>query len=62
MAQIEEIKKFLNDVKELIKAGAFVFVPRKKNMDSIKEAGLTVKHVKEIILDLTYKNYYRRSQ
>jgi hypothetical protein len=59
MTDIEEIKKFLNNAKELMKAGAFDFVPRKKNMDSIKEAGLTIKHVKEIIMDLTYKNYYR---
>lgn len=59
MTQIEEIKKFLNVAKNLMKAGAFDFVPRKKNMDSIKEAGLTIKHVKGIIMDLTCKNYYR---
>ena len=59
MTDIEEIKRFLNKAKELMKSGAFDFVPRKKNMDSIKEAGLTIKHVKEIIMDLTYKNYYR---
>lgn len=59
MTQIENIKKFLNKAKSLIKSGYFDFVPRKKNMDSIKEAGLTIKHVKEIIMDLTYKNYYR---
>ncbi|EGD50344.1 hypothetical protein TheetDRAFT_2850 [Thermoanaerobacter ethanolicus JW 200] len=55
MTEIEEIKKFLNNAKELMKSGAFDFVPRKKNMDSIKEAGLTIKHVKEVIMDLTYK-------
>jgi len=59
MTQIEEIEKFLNVAKNLMKSGAFDFVPRKKNMDSIKEAGLTIKHVKEIIMGLTYKNYYR---
>jgi hypothetical protein len=59
MTQIENIKNFLNKAKSLIKSGYFDFVPRKKNMDSIKEADLTIKHVKEIIMDLTYKNYYR---
>jgi len=59
MAQIEEIKKFLDKAKSLMKSGDFDFVPRKKNMDSIKETGLTIRHVKEIIMDLTCKNYYR---
>jgi len=59
MTRVAEIEKFLNKSKSLIKSGAFDFVPRKKNMDSIKEAGLTIKHVKEIILELNYKNYYR---
>ncbi|MDN5332729.1 MAG: hypothetical protein PWP45_1954 [Tepidanaerobacteraceae bacterium] len=59
MADIEEIKGFLDKAKRLLKSGSFDFVPRKKNMDSIKSAGLTIKHVKEIILSLNYKNYCR---
>jgi hypothetical protein len=59
MADIEQIRGFLDKAKRLIKSGSFDFVPRKKNMDSIKSAGLTIKHVKEIILSLNYKNYCR---
>lgn len=59
MTQIEDIKEFLNEAKSLMKSGSFDFVPRKKNMDSIKTTSLRIRHVKEIILDLNYKNYYR---
>ncbi|EGD50156.1 hypothetical protein TheetDRAFT_3038 [Thermoanaerobacter ethanolicus JW 200] len=37
MTEIEEIKKFLNNAKELMKSGAFDFVPRKKIWIQLKK-------------------------
>lgn len=59
MADIEEVRGFLEKAKKLIQLGFFDFVPRKKNIDSIIRAGLTVEHVKGIISSLNYKNYCR---
>lgn len=59
MADICEVKDFLSKVKELLELGAFDFVPRRKNINSIKSVGLTIRHVKEILNNLSYKNYSR---
>jgi len=56
---IERIDMFLCKARELLNSNSFDLVPRKKNIDSIKSSGLTIKHVKDIIHDLSYKNYYR---
>jgi len=57
MVDIRQVKEFLVKVKAPLKQGSFDFIPRRKNMDSIKSSGLTIKHIKEIINKLSYKNY-----
>lgn len=57
MADICEVKAFINKMRELLNQGLFDLVPRRKNLDSIKKAGLMIKHVKEILSNLSYENY-----
>lgn len=56
---IIRIDEFLCVARELLGSNLFDLVPRKKNIDSIKSSGLTIKHVKDIIKNLSYKKYYR---
>lgn len=53
-----EISAYLMQVKKLISVGKYDFVPRRKNLQSLAQYGLTVTDAKNEILDLTAKDYY----
>lgn len=53
------LELFLEECKIRIKAGKWTLIPRDKNINSIREMGLTLEDVKDIILDLETKDYYR---
>ncbi len=54
-----EIAAFLQDVKKLISAGRYDFVPRRKNMQALAQHGLTIMDAKEEILSLVVGDYYK---
>lgn len=56
MSSIEEINLFLMNVKKLIAENKMTFIPRPKN--NLSELGINISIVKDIIMNLTYKNYY----
>lgn len=56
MSSIEEINLFLMNVKKLISEDKMTFIPRPKN--NLAELGINIRIVKDIIMNLTYKNYY----
>lgn len=58
-ADREEITTFLEQAKELLSRGAFVFIPRRKSMQALAAYGLTIKDTKEEILDLKTSDYYK---
>ena len=54
-----DIAEFLEEVKKLISAGKYDFVPRRKNMQALAQHGLTIADAKEEILDLVTGDYYK---
>lgn len=56
MASPQEITDFLKKFKYFLPQG-FIFVPRKKNLDTVSYLGITIPYVKTIFSQLTYKNY-----
>jgi len=50
---------FLIYAKKAVSSSQFTLIPRKKNLDALAEAGITVGHLKKIISDLTPENYIR---
>lgn len=58
-ASREEIASFLENSKKLISQGAFILIPRRKNMQALAEYGLTIMDAKEEILDLRTSDYYK---
>ncbi len=54
-----EIKAFLEEVKTLLSAGKYDFVPRRKNMESLAQYGLTIKDARDEILELRVSDYYK---
>ncbi len=57
-AEQYKISLFLHLFKEFASC-SFQFVPRKKNLDSLAQLGITIQQAKGIIMGLTYRNYYR---
>ena len=53
------ILQYLAKVKQLVSAGCWAFVPRKKNLDALSNMGLTIKEVKDEILSLDFLDYQR---
>lgn len=53
-----EVKKYLVRIKTAISEGRYQFIQRRKNMESLSKVGLLVDHVKEILLGLTYSDYF----
>ena len=51
------ILQYIAKVKKLVASGFWVLVPRKKNMDSISNLGLTIQDVKNELLSLEFKDY-----
>ncbi len=54
-----DITAFLAKAKELISAGKYDFVPRRKNMQALAQSGLTITDAKNEILGLTVGDYYK---
>jgi hypothetical protein len=58
VASIDEINRFLKEFKRrLSMRGKFLFVLRDVNLATLSSLGITVKHAKEIINNLTYEDY-----
>lgn len=54
-----DIVAYLADVKRLLSAGKYDFVPRRKNMQALAQHGLTITDAKNEILGLVVDDYYR---
>ena len=52
----EQINEFLTILKELMEK-KFIFVPRRKNMESLEKLALLPAHIKELVMHLTIENY-----
>ena len=59
LATKEEVSSFLEKAKDLLCRGSFLFVSRRKNLQSLAEFGLTIFDAKEEIWDLRTKDYYK---
>ena len=53
------IVAYLADVKRLLSAGKYDFVPRRKNMQALAQHGLTITDAKNEILGLVVGDYYK---
>lgn len=51
------ILQYLTKVKQLVSAGNWTLIPRKKNLDSLSNNGLSVKDVKDTLLSLEASDY-----
>lgn len=58
-ASKDDIVSFLSHAKELVSTGRYAFIPRRKNMQSLAQYGLTVADAKDEILDLVDTDYYK---
>ena len=54
-----QIVAYLADVKRLLSAGKYDFVPRRKNMQELAQHGLTITDAKNEILGLVVVDYYK---
>ena len=59
IANISDIAIFLENAKALISAGRYDFVPRRKNMQSLAQHGLTITDAKAELLELVVSDYYK---
>ena len=58
-ASTSDITTFLTEVKRLLSAGKYDFVPRRKNMQALAQHGLTITDAKNEILGLVVGDYYK---
>lgn len=58
-ASASELTVFLEKAKSLISVGKYDFVPRRKNMQSLAQYGLTITDAKNEILGLIASDYYK---
>lgn len=58
-SKTSDIVKYLEKVKNLILAGKYDFVPRRKNMQSLAQYGLTIMDAKDEIIGLVAGDYYK---
>ena len=54
-----DIASYLTEVKRLLSAGKYDFVPRRKNMQTLAQHGLTIADAKNEILGLVVGDYYK---
>ena len=54
-----ELNNFLRTSKELLAKGKFDLVPRRKNLMSLAEYGLSIQDVKDVIIELDLNNYFK---
>ncbi len=48
---------YISKVKELVSSGTWTLIPRKKNLDSLSNHGLTIQDVKNELLSLSLSDY-----
>lgn len=58
-ANTTDILIFLEKAKQLITAGKYDFVPRRKNMQALAKYGMTILDAKGELLDLVVADYYK---
>lgn len=58
-ASLPDIAAYLSEVKRLLSAGKYDFVPRRKNMQTLAQHGLTINDAKNEILGLVVGDYYK---
>lgn len=58
-ASTSDIVIYLTNVKKLLSAGKYDFVPRRKNMQALAQHGLTITDAKNEILGLVVSDYYK---
>lgn len=58
-ASTSDIVAYLTNVKKLLSAGKYDFVPRRKNMQALAQHGLTITDAKNEILGLVVSDYYK---
>ncbi len=58
-ASMSDIVSYLTDIKRLLSAGKYDFVPRRKNMQALAQHGLTITDAKNEILGLVVHDYYK---
>ncbi len=51
------INKYLKEIKKEVSKGNYILVPRAKNMNTLKELGINLEIVEDIIYDLNIDNY-----
>ena len=54
-----DIASYLTEVKRLLSAGKYDFVPRRKNMQTLAQHGLTIADAKNEILGLVVGDYVK---
>ncbi len=54
-----DISKYLAEVKRLLSAGKYDFVPRRKNLQALAQHGLSIADVKNEIFGLVVNDYYK---
>ena len=55
-ASTTDIASYLTEVKKLLSAGKYDFVPRRKNMQALAQHGLTIADAKNEILGIVQEN------
>ena len=58
-ASHEEIERVLKDMREAIQAEKFVFVKRRKNLDTLTELGLMPEDIPDELMDLSCSEYIK---
>jgi len=58
-ATTDEILEFLEKAKYLLNNGKFDFVPRRKNLVSLAQLGITIIDAKNEIFDISLGDYYK---
>lgn len=58
-ADTSDIAAYLANVKKLLAAGKYDFVPRRKNMQALAQYGFTITDAKNEILGLAVGDYYK---
>lgn len=61
-ASTSDIAAYLSEIKKLLSAGKYDFVPRRKNMQALAQHGLTITDAKNEILGLVVGDYYKGSK
>ena len=59
LASSSDIVAYLAKVKNLLSAGKYDFVPRRKNMQALAQHGLTIADTKNEIMSLVTSDYYK---